>query len=126
MSVGVGIIDDQHREFIGLVNELTESVTSPRANFVVGLTLEKIFSFAQYHFLTEEKYFALFDYELADEHIKEHRKLLSQVEDYRHRFFDLHEDVAADLAKFLEVWVGEHLHDQDRKYIRCFNEHGLR
>jgi len=126
MSVGVRSIDAQHQTFISIINELEMIVDPEKKEFVTGLTLNEIETYSTYHFMTEEKYFALFDYELAKEHVEEHRKMTGQIKEFRRRFFEERQDVSAELMAFCQDWLNDHLMKQDKKYTKCFNEHGLR
>lgn len=126
MSVGVGLIDKQHQEFVGLINDLTDHDLVGHARMVTGLTLMKLDSYARHHFSTEEEYFLLYGYPDAAEHVAAHRLLLKEAADFVDRFFNRNEDVAAESGIFLFGWLEDHLRNMDRKYTRCFNEHGLR
>ena len=125
MSVGVALIDRQHQEFVGLINELAESTKTGRAQVTTGLVLMKLDSYARYHFSTEEEYFAVFNFEGAEEHILAHRQLSKRLTDFIDRFYNRNETITEDLAVFLMEWLENHLKTMDRKYTRCFNEHGL-
>lgn len=126
MSVGVGLIDKQHQEFVALIDELTRTDRSVNAHMVTGIVLMKLDSYARYHFSTEEEYFVLFGYPGAEEHVIAHRMLLKSIKDFIDRFFNQNEDVAEELGSMLFAWLNGHLMTMDRKYTRCFNEHGLR
>ena len=78
------------------------------------------------HFATEEKYFDEFKYEGAEEHKAEHRKLEKSVADMQKRAKAGDLTFTVELLDFFEDWLIKHLAEMDQKYVKCFNEHGLR
>ena len=125
MSVGVEEIDAQHRSFIGILNEMMAFFDSGRAEAAAGPMIEGLCAYAEYHFATEEKYFTMFAYELADEHIAEHRRMAARLAEFRRAHLERGEHVIGELFAFAANWLTDHLMKQDHKYIACFHEHGL-
>lgn len=122
-SVGVKIIDEQHRHFIDIMNRLYESLDKGDASKVPGL-LTDLKNYTDYHFGTEEKYFADFNYDGAIEHIAAHRDLVVKVNEFISRKDD-QVVVGYDLLDFLTHWLADHLDNMDKKYTECFHQHGL-
>ena len=61
-SVEVAEIDEQHKKFILLMNDLADAVDIGCQEITIGDTIKQLAEYADYHFLTEEKYFDNFDY----------------------------------------------------------------
>ena len=74
---------------------------------------------------TEEKYFILFNYELKDEHTRLHLQLKEQLMGLMKEYEIKGRDMLPALLDFLEDWLVVHLNDEDKKYVKCFKEHGL-
>jgi hemerythrin len=125
LSVNVEEIDKQHQAFLGILNSLYTVLNSSSANAEIRAILQQLKSYKEFHFATEEKYFAMFNYELAEQHKEEHRKLSAKIEEFIKRFEVEGDKVLIDLVDFLEDWLVDHLGNQDKKYSQCFNEHGL-
>lgn len=127
-SVNVKIIDDQHKYFIGLINELYDTVVNKKPKEKIQEIFAKLDAYAVLHFETEEKYFDLFHYELAEEHKKEHEKLLGEAKKFK-KYYESHPeniyDIIGEMFEFLENWLVDHLANQDKKYTECFNKNGL-
>lgn len=122
-SVNVEIIDEQHKHFVSILNKLYENVQSKNTEALPEILTELV-KYKEYHFDTEEKYFKEFGYSEAKEHIAEHDKLKAEV----NKFLERKDDpliVCFDLLDFLENWLVHHLSELDKKYTKCFNEHGL-
>jgi len=123
-SVEVKELDEQHQEFIKILNNFYNSLYQEESREELGESLNRLIDYAENHFATEEKYFDLYGYELAEEHKNEHRKFKAKVLDFKNRF-QAGEEVTLELVDFLEDWLIDHLGNQDKKYIECFHQHGL-
>lgn len=124
-SVNVKIIDNQHRHFIGMLNTLYDYIYEGKSREELGIYLNNLIKYADLHFATEEKYFDKFKYENSDTHKNEHAKLRSQIMEFKNKFAAGAEDITVALVDFLENWLVDHLEVQDKKYTKCFNDHGL-
>lgn len=124
-SVNVKEIDDQHKYFINLLNEFYRYIAENKDRDFLGENLVKLIDYAKEHFATEEKYFDLFNYENTVEHKEEHRQLENKVADFYQEFLENKKDISVEIIDFLEDWLVDHLDTQDKKYTKCFNEHGL-
>lgn len=125
LSVNVKEIDEQHKAFLGILNNLYKIMMEPESASGVKDILRQLEAYADFHFATEEKYFDKFNYELAAEHKEEHRKLIAKVKEFLKRVDVEGDRVVLELLDFLGDWLVGHLSEQDKKYIKCFNEHGL-
>lgn len=127
-NVGVKEIDDQHKYFVGLLNETYDAVINKKSIEKIQEIFVKLDNYAILHFGTEEKYFDLFHYELAQEHKEEHKKLLKKAREFKQHYRNHPEkiyDIIEELFDFLENWLVDHIANQDRKYIECFKKNGL-
>lgn len=125
MSMNVKVIDEQHKAFIGTINELIDCINTVPNEEKISSIIKKITNYKLQHFATEEKYFKEFNYEGAAEHIAAHRDFNKRVELLTQEHGKDPISFAFNLVDFLEDWLLDHLSNMDRKYIKCFNEHGL-
>lgn len=125
LSVNVKVIDEQHKAFINIINELIDCINTVPDKIKVANIIERITSYKSQHFATEEKYFQEFNYADAVEHIAAHRSFNAQVEVLSKEYGKEPISFAFALVDFLEDWLLDHLQNMDRKYIQCFHEHGL-
>lgn len=124
-SVNVKEIDEQHQQFIQILNKLYESVSHGTEQKELKVILDELVKYTDLHFKTEEKYFDKFNYENSSEHKIEHAKLRKQVADFYKKFAEGKAEISVGLLDFLEDWLVEHLDIQDKKYVECFNKNGL-
>jgi hemerythrin-like metal-binding protein len=125
-SVHVQEIDQQHMQLVKLIFELFDSINKHVAKDMLGDILDKLVKYAGYHFATEEKYFDLFNYEDKEKHINEHRKFADKVVEFKKKYVNHEVEISFELIDFLENWLLDHLMESDKKYVRCFTEHGLK
>jgi hemerythrin-like metal-binding protein len=125
-SVGVQIIDNQHKEMFKTINELIETLEYMPSKEQVDKIIESLIAYKKFHFATEEKYFAEFGYEGGDEHIAKHNEFSDKLEKLTVESKGDSVDLAFKLVDFLEDWLIDHLMITDQKYVECFKGHGLK
>jgi len=124
-SLGIDILDNQHRQFLELMDQAYTAFYKKESKEELGILLSDLKDYTYLHFSTEEKYFDLFHYELKDMHIEYHTKLKEQLAVLMKNFEIKGLDTVPALVDFLENWLVVHLEHEDKKYVRCFKEHGL-
>lgn len=116
LSVGVDVIDDQHKALIELINQLYEEVI---VNCAEGEVIEEALNeLAQYtvvHFGLEERLFAQSGYPDLEAHGRYHRELKA-------RLFQVQENtrknklaVNTELLSFLKRWLQSHIMIEDKR-----------
>lgn len=126
LSVGVSLIDTQHKKLVELVNKLYDAMKAGKSKDVLGPILDELIAYTASHFKTEEKYFDDFKYEGILAHKEEHKKLVAQVLDFQGKFKSGAASISIELMKFLQDWLVNHIKGTDKKYTKCFNDHGLK
>jgi len=127
LSVGVELIDEQHKYFIGLINRLVEVVEKKEPRSVSDMVLQELRNYTKFHFDTEEKLFEQVKYDKLKEHAYEHRKLASVVDAFIVRAQRSNYNYATInlLIAFLIDWLVFHLDKVDKQYIDIFHQHGI-
>lgn len=124
-SVGVEMIDEQHKVFVGIMNELYTAILEKKEKRVLDDVFKQLVAYTQFHFQTEERYFDEFNYEGSAEHKAAHQKLREQIAELETRKDGIMEN-PFELMDFLEDWLVDHIMGMDKKYGPCFKEHGLK
>lgn len=124
-ALGLPEIDSQHMIFVAIINELYKAIENEELEDHLEPILEKLIGYAQYHFGTEEEYFARFDYEGAAVHIADHRRIIDRIQDFQGKHHIVGTDMVSELATFLSDWLLNHTHSMDSLYVECFKLHGL-
>ena len=124
-SVGIEEIDEQHRYFITLLNDLYDAVCSNRGRQELKDLFQKLSDYAEKHFATEEKYFDEFHYEGAAEHKMKHQEMRDEIKKIKNQEEGNEIDFYGNIVYFLKDWLEDHLEKMDQKYEECFLKHGL-
>ncbi|MDR1445091.1 MAG: bacteriohemerythrin [Treponema sp.] len=116
-SVGIHLVDEQHKELINLTNKLYEASIQgwDKSKDAFMNTVHAAVDYAGYHFSTEEKIMERINYPDYLSHKKEHsdfvKEVLRQVQD-----FQAGQKVSAnDFVLFLKNWVLTHIAVCDKK-----------
>lgn len=124
-SVRVQEIDDQHKKFIDAINRFQAAVDSGEASQEFAKLLDFLISYSEFHFKTEEDYFAKFGFEEADSHKEQHLAFIEIVKAYQARFEADDLIVPEEVSTFLNNWLREHILSSDKRYVACLRENGL-
>ncbi|MGA2350281.1 MAG: bacteriohemerythrin [Terracidiphilus sp.] len=118
MSVGVKLLDNDHRKLVLRINELHEGLMTGRAKPELGLAFERLVRCARVHFAHEERLFAETGYRDAAAHQQVHKEMIEKIK-YLHVQFKFATEIAVELELMsqLKVWLFSHLHSADQDYI---------
>ena len=125
LSVGVAEIDEQHKKFIGIVEDFYSALDEDKVQSELEDILKKLIEYADFHFATEENYFDKFDYEFKEEHKQKHSELRKKALDFQEKFKKEGAGITLKFLAFLTEWLVDHLETEDHKYVKCFHDHGL-
>ena len=129
-SVNVEEIDDQHKKFlehINVLNVLNKALDNEGdKKKVISDVLKELLEYADLHFKTEEDYFDKFNYLESISHKYDHKdfyqRILGFTNLYKYDWVTMNDE----MIKFLLEWFMTHILIEDRKYVECFKENGLR
>ena len=124
-GVGINIIDEQHKKLFAWINELYRAINENKDEEVLGKTLEHLLDYVNFHFTTEEEYFEQFDYFQKSEHKDEHREYTEKIKNFIEERQNNKNFLSFEVLDFLEDWIISHVLVSDKKYVKCFHDHGL-
>jgi len=117
MSVGVPILDADHRILIGLINHLHRSIGDAEEYAAVGSVLRSLEEYAANHFDREERMMRAGRFPALDSHRRTHAGFVGQVEQLQRRYEADHTSVRArDCLTFLNRWLIDHICTSDMGY----------
>ncbi len=112
-SIGIPVIDEEHRKLLGLVNRFLGALHTRNEKDVIKETFDSLLEYTKVHFGNEEEFMANYKYPGLKEHKREHVRLTKQVlqlnKDKNYIFPD-------SIADFLISWLTGHILTSDRKY----------
>ena len=118
LSVGVKLIDEQHKTLIQQLNSITAAIEVRQGEREIIKALGFLADYADLHFSTEEKYMRENSYPGLKDHLPKHaefRSTLAQLEQ------DLEEDgatpaLADSINALLLNWLINHIRKVDREF----------
>ncbi|ANC92851.1 hemerythrin [Azospirillum humicireducens] len=117
MSVGVAVLDDEHRRLLDLFNGLLESGITPANREELSSLLASLRDYVAVHFAREEAMMERCGYPELDGHLAAHRYFADEVEKLARDFEgDNPTMLRVDLILLLKDWFVEHIQQTDSLY----------
>ncbi|MDR3336666.1 MAG: bacteriohemerythrin [Treponema sp.] len=123
-SVGVQLIDDQHKELIRIANELAIGCQKGgnEAEIYFMRVIQGAVKYVKTHFTTEEIIMDRLKYPEYLQHKKEHEVFVAEVLHDVKSFEEGGKLVPFEFAKFLQQWVLNHIAKSDKKFSYFFED----
>jgi hemerythrin len=125
LSVGISVIDKQHKELVNTINELHSAMSMGKGKEHLNEVLKKLTDYTKEHFKAEEGYMTKYGYPDYDAHKKEHNLFVEKVENFKRDFGLGKLLVSLEVMSFLRDWLVNHIANTDKKYTGFFNSKGL-
>jgi hemerythrin len=109
LSVGVKVLDEDHKRLLNMLNELHDAIMLGRARDVVGSVLDGMVSYTESHFAREEQLLVQTGYRGLQAHYNSHDPLALSLE----------------TIDFLKTWLLTHIQGSDKKYGTHLNSKGI-
>ncbi|HNX23379.1 MAG TPA: bacteriohemerythrin [Spirochaetota bacterium] len=125
LSVGVNILDDEHKRLFELVNNLNQLIIVGDKSAALEKALTGLIDYTKYHFTNEESMMKKHGYPAFEKHKTEHDKLTATVTDFHTRLKEGKVNFSLELIKFLQDWLVNHIQGTDKAYKSFFAEKGV-
>jgi hemerythrin len=125
LSVGVQEIDEQHKELVGLLNDLHKAVVEHHGSEACAEILQRLADYTRIHFAVEESLMRILAYPEFERHKGEHDALTAQVVQLQSKLARGQAAITFELLHFLKVWLTKHIQESDRRYGAYFLEKGV-
>lgn len=124
-SVGIELIDEQHRWLVDVTNSLHQEMSLPTLNrALVGDILDGLMTYTVNHFIVEEELFTRHDYPQRVAHKAMHDHLTKVVLGIL-TDFERGMEVQEAVLELLKNWLTHHILKEDRAYIPFFQQVGV-
>lgn len=126
LSVGVDMIDSQHKSLINAVNELFDACSKGLGRKKISETMEFMKKYTVTHFGDEEKLQQKYNYPDYSNHKKYHAEFVKKVVEYSDKLDKEGANIAlvAEFNAFVTNWLIYHISREDKKigqYIAKIN-----
>jgi len=117
-STGIGLIDEQHKELIKVINELYQACLGGDETIGIAFkeTMTRMVDYVRFHFGAEQKILEQLKYPLYMEHKKEHDEMVKNILLAAKDFNEGKQFVPNHFVRTLRDWVLSHIALSDTKY----------
>lgn len=114
LSIGIDVIDGQHRRIVDYLNELDVAhLENDREK--VSQVLAGLVDYTITHFAFEENLMKQAGYPISDSHIEVHKSFVTRI----NRYVAKHEsgkDITRKLMSDLQIWLMHHIRNDDKDF----------
>jgi len=126
LSVGVKEMDDEHRELIGMLNEIHASTAANRNGRELSHLVERVVARAKAHFAHEERLLEEAAYSEAGAHYREHDRMIAKALSVQAAFHcGSPSALSEEFFDFLRDWLLHHIRECDKLYGPSLNAKGI-
>ncbi len=126
LSVGVELIDDQHKMLIMKMIDLSNAVEEHQEAAFIMRTIDFLMEYSNFHFTAEEKEMEKANYPDLEEHRGYHKKFIEMIKTME---ADMLEEgatraIGESVNTFLWNWLANHIKEVDMKFGKYLRETG--
>ena len=122
LSVGVDIIDDQHKELFDKINMLVAAIKSHTCKYKIGDVMHFLEDYVVFHFGEEEKFMRRFDYPDYRAHRQQHDQFWENLQQIKKQLPKIEGgkkpgsyDISVETNQLVVDWILEHIARIDKK-----------
>lgn len=121
MTVGVSIIDSQHKELFKRINNLVAAIKQHRCKDEIDGMLKFLEDYARFHFAEEEKHMRETRYAGYEEQVEDHKRYLAALAELKEqaslpRVQGSSYDLSATTNQVVVDWIVDHIMKIDMKF----------
>jgi len=118
LSVGINLMDDEHKELFNRINALLAALLGQDSNYDLEALLNAIKEYTDFHFRDEEKLLEREGYPELEAHKKLHYAFESYLDDIGHKLKEqgLNAQLLIELQDKIVNWLLDHIAKVDNKY----------
>lgn len=113
-SVGVDILDAQHRKLFDITNRVIDLYESGSTELLPAI--RELVDYLAVHFQSEHTVMMDMHYPHFDLHSREHRRFTEKVEEFLKDYQEGNQDLTFKMAIFLKDWISDHTAILDIQY----------
>jgi len=114
LSVGIDVIDEQHRRIVDYINELDAAHLNKDRDKVTQVLMALV-DYTISHFAFEENLMTESGYPLSEAHKKVHESFTAHINNYKEQH-ENGQDITRQLMSELQIWLTNHIKKEDKHY----------
>ena len=124
LSVGVEIIDEDHKGLFVLINAIESALSDNAGSAHIGAAIDALCEYAVDHFKREETLMVLCGYSAQEHHESEHDQFRDVVKSLHKLHYVCPEMVSVSgTVKYLNKWLLNHIAGSDSLYVDQMSKH---
>jgi hemerythrin-like metal-binding protein len=124
-SVGVKVLDDDHKKLIELANKFQTAYKYHTGEEFERQALTDLVDYTKYHFQREEDLMEEQGYPGLEAHKDQHRSMIAEVERFMKDYEARGHEALEGVANYLMGWLINHINGTDQQYGSFLNEKGI-
>ena len=124
-TVKITVIDDQHKKFLNIINELKVIINSNSCKEKVSDIFFQLAYLIDHYFIKEEIYFKDLKYPNFEHHKAEHNKFIERTIQFQKDVEDKKPNLCLEIYQYLENWFDEHILKYDKEAVEYLRARGV-
>ena len=126
MSVGVKLLDNDHKKLVLLINQLHDGLMTGRAKLGLERIFQGLVSYTRVHHAHEEQLLVEAGFQDSVAHKQEHESTIERAVELQMRF-NSSEELAAELEVInqLREWLFRHIQGSDQEFVAHLKAKGV-
>ncbi len=127
LSIGINLIDEQHKLLIQRLFELSQAVALARGPNEITKTLSFMIEYTNFHFSEEENHMKQNNYPGLDDQRKQHESFTTTLNNLEEDFREegATHSLAESIDTFLIDWLVKHIQGTDQKFGAFLTDKGI-
>lgn len=117
LSVGVEILDEQHKTLINVLNDLYTAISKNKGSDILYQYFCEFLEHSKIHFACEEAYMQDINYSGFYNHKMEHEAILSKAIQHKETYDICKTFLSTEHLQFIRAWMIHHMACTDQKYV---------
>lgn len=123
-NVGIKFIDEQHRKFLDILNQLKIVITSKNCEDKTAEIFFALVNYAEHHLIQEEIYLKDYLYPGFSEHKESHNQFIQRLTKFQEDFEANKENVCEEMHDYLLDWFENHMLKYDKDALSFLKSKG--
>ena len=116
LSVGIDAMDEQHKKWIGIINELDDALLNGRSLEILTKIVTEMEYYTHIHFKEEESLMESLNYSGLAGHKMIHENFKKKVQEIKKDLLTGEVVLGTRLMKTIKGWLESHIMDEDKRY----------
>lgn len=124
-TVNIGIIDEQHKKLLDIINELKVIINGNTCKDNVSDIFFQLAYLIDHYFIKEEIYFKDLEYPNSDQHKEEHKQFIERIIQFQKDLESNKPNLCLEIYNYLEYWFDEHILKYDKEAVDYLKSKGV-